>query len=385
MFNRVFLIVMDSVGIGALEDAKNYGDEGANTLLHTIGKEYNLDILRVLGLTKLIGIEEKNTRGIYMRCKTLNKNKDSLNGHYEMMCALDKIGFKTYKDGFPDELIQKIEDTIGIKTIGNIASDGVQIINELGNKHIKTGYPIIYTSCDSVLQLAAHEDVIPTEKLYEMCEKIKDIVSSDEYKIARVIARPFTGKNGKFERTSKRRDFSVDAPINVIDVLHKFNIKTTCIGKIGDLFNNRSIDISIKTSNNIDGMMKLIDFAKSNIDGFIFANLNDFDSDFGHRRDKIGYLNCLEEFNYYLPILLSKLKKDDLLIITSDHGCDPTFNGSDHTREYAPILMFNTKFKNGKMLEDRDTLADIGVTILDNFNIKNPFKIGNSIFDSFIK
>ncbi len=385
MFNRVFLIVMDSVGIGALEDAKNYGDEGANTLLHTIGEDYNLDILRVLGLTKLIGVEEKNTRGIYMRCKTLNKNKDSLNGHYEMMAAIDKVGFKTYKDGFPDELIQKIENSIGVKTIGNIASDGVQIINELGNKHIKTGCPIIYTSCDSVLQVAAHEDVISTEKLYEMCEKIKDIVSSDEYKIARVIARPFTGKNGKFERTSKRCDFSLDAPINVIDVLHKFNIKTTCIGKIGDLFNNRSIDVSIKTSNNIDGMMKLIDFAKSNIDGFIFANLNDFDSDFGHRRDKAGYLNCLEEFNYYLPILLSKLKKDDLLIITSDHGCDPTFKGSDHTREYTPILMFNSRFKKGKMLEDRETLADIGVTILDNFNIKNPFKIGNSIFDSFVK
>ena len=381
MFNRVFLIVMDSVGIGELPDAKEYGDEGANTLLHTINSESNLDVLRMLGLTRLIGMEEENTRGIYMRCKTLNKNKDSLNGHYEMMAAIEKEGFKTYPDGFSKELISKIEELIGTRILGGYNSDGIKIINELGANHIKSGYPIIYTSCDSVLQVAAHEDIIPVEKLYEMCEKIQKLVSREEYKIARVIARPFTGKNGKYERINKRRDFTHDAPINVLDVLHKLNIKTTCIGKIGDLFNNRSIDVSIKTSNNIDVMMKLIDFAKSDLHGFIFANLNDFDSDFGHRRDKEGYLSCLEEFNYYLPILLSKLKKDDLLIISADHGCDPTFKGSDHTREYTPILMFNSGFKTGKLLKDRESLADIGVTILDNFNIKNPFKIGNSIFD----
>ena len=385
MFDRIFLIVMDSVGIGEMDDSINYGDSGANTLLHTIGNDYNLDVLRMLGLTKLIGLEEENTRGLYMRCMTKNDSKDSLNGHYEMMCAsLDKP-YKIYPDGFPQELIDEIEESIGTKTLGNMPSDGVEIINELGNKHILSGYPIIYTSADSVIQVAAHEDVISTEKLYEMCEKIRKIVSKDEYNIARVIARPFTGKDGRFERTTKRRDFSNDAPINVLDVLQKLNIKTTGIGKIGDLFNNRGMDVNIKTNNNIDGMMKLIDFAKSDINGLIFANLNDFDSDFGHRRDREGYLSCLEEFNYYLPILLSKLKKHDLLIITSDHGCDPTFKGSDHTREYTPILMFNPTFKKGKMLRHRDTLADIGATILDNFNIKNPFNIGKSIFDDLKK
>lgn len=381
MFNRVFLIVMDSVGIGALPDADKYGDEGANTLLHAIGDNYNLDVLKKLGLTTLIGRKEEDTRGLYMRCKTYNDSKDSLNGHYEMMAGLLDKSFKTYPDGFPKTLIKEIEDFIGTKTLGNIAEDGVKIINDYGSKHIKTGYPIIYTSCDSVIQIAAHEEVIPLEKLYDICEGIRKIVSKDEYKIARVIARPFTGKNGVFERTNKRRDFSNDAPINVLDVLHRFNIKTSCIGKIGDLFNNRSIDVSIKTNNNIDGMMKLIDFAKSDIDGLIFANLNDFDSDYGHRRDREGYLNCLEEFNYYLPIFLSKLKSNDLVIITADHGCDPTYKGSDHTREYIPILIYNNRFKKGKLMHHRETLADIGATILDNFRIKNPFKIGRSIFE----
>lgn len=381
MFNRVFLIVMDSVGIGAMEDANKFGDEGANTLLHAIGKDYNLNVLRKLGLTTLIGYEEEDTRGMYMRCKTFNPNKDSLNGHYEIMAGLLDNSYKTYPDGFPQDLIDEIEGFLRTKTLGNVPEDGVKIINDLGDKHVKTGYPIIYTSADSVLQVSAHEDVIPVDILYEMCEGIKTIVSKKEYRIARVIARPFIGKNGEYERTNKRRDFANDAPINVLDVLHKCNIKTTCIGKIGDLFNDRGIDVSIKTSNNIDGMMKLIDFAKSDIDGLIFANLNDFDSEYGHRRDREGYLDCLEEFNYYLPILLSKLKKDDLLIITADHGCDPTYKGTDHTREYVPILIYNTRFKKGKLMRHRDTLADIGATILDCFNIRNPFDIGKSIFD----
>ncbi len=386
MFKRVFLIVMDSVGIGALDDAANYGDEGTNTLLHAIGNDdYNLDVLKMLGLTTLIGIKEKNTRGIYMRCKTFNPAKDSLNGHYEMMGGILDTTYKTYPDGFPQELVDEIEESIGTHTLCNMPADGIKVLDEFGDKHMKSGYPIIYTSADSVIQVAAHEDVINVDRLYEMCEAIKKIVSKDEYKIARVIARPFVGKYGEFERTSKRRDFSNDAPINVLDILHRFGIKTTCIGKIGDLFNNRSIDVSIKTKDNIDGMMKIIDFAKSDIDGFIFANLNDFDSDYGHRRDREGYLACLEEFNYYLPILLGKLKKDDLLIITADHGCDPTHRGTDHTREYTPIMLFNTSFKKGKLLRHRDTLADIGATVLDNFNIKNPLKIGKSIFDDFKK
>ena len=381
MFNRVFLVVLDSLGVGATDDAGFYGDKGANTLLHTIGDKYNLDVLELLGLTTLVGKEVKNTRGIYTRITPQGNFKDSLNGHYEMMGAISKVQYKTYPDGFPLELISKIQHEIGLEVIGNEASDGVKLINKLGQMHMKTGCPIIYTSADSVLQVAAHEDIIPVEDLYQICERIFKIVSTDEYKIARVIARPFTGKEGSYVRTGKRKDFSCNPPINVLDFLDKAHIQTICIGKIADLFNDKSIAVKIKTKDNIDGMMKLIDFAKGNFDGLLFANLNDFDSDYGHRRDKEGYLKCLEEFNYYLPIFLKNLKKNDLLLITADHGCDPTFKGSDHTREMVPLLMYSPIFKKGKRIPDRRSLADIGATILDNFGIKNTLGIGRSIFE----
>ena len=376
MFKRVFLVVLDGLGIGS------ENNDRANTLLHTIGDKYNLDILELLGLTSLIGKEVKNTRGLYMRACPKNIMNDSLNGHYEMMGSINKREYSVYPDGFPLELISKIQHAINREVIGNVNSDGVSIINELGQMHMKTGCPIIYTSNDSVLQVAAHEDIISSEELYDMCEKIFEIASSSEYNIARVIARPFTGKEGSYVRTNKRRDYTLNPPRNVLDYLDKVNIDTICIGKTAELFNNKSVSVKIKTTDNIDGMMKLIDFAKGNFNGLLFANLNDFDSDYGHRRDREGYLKCLEEFNYYLPILLQNLKKDDLLILTADHGCDPTFKGFDHTREMVPILIYNKQFKKGKHMEDRDTLADISATILDNFKIKNTLGIGTSIFDS---
>ena len=385
MFKRIFLVVLDGLGIGYTEDAEKFGDKGANTLKHTIGEEYNLDVLETLGLTKLIGKEEENTRGLYMRANPLNQGKDSLNGHYEMMGAVSKSPYKTYPDGFPLELISKIQHAIGREVIGNVACDGVRIINDLGEMHMKTGAVIIYTSCDSVLQVAAHEDVISTEELYKICETIRQITKDEDYKIARIIARPFTGKLGSFTRTSKRRDYALDPPINVLDLLDRNSINTICIGKIADMFNNKSINVKIKTNDNIDGMMKLIDFAKGEFEGLLWCNLNDFDSSYGHRRDREGFLKCLEEFNYYLPIFLKNLKKDDLLIITADHGCDPTFKGSDHTREMVPILIYNPLFKKGKMLKDRNSFADIGATILDNFNIQNSIGVGSSIFEDLKK
>ena len=380
MFKRVFLVVMDSLGIGS---TSNFGDESANTLLHTIGETYNLDVLELLGLTSLIGKEEENTRGLYMRCIPINKMKDSLNGHYEMMGAVMDNPYLVYPDGFPLELISKIKNAINRDVIGNIASDGIEIINELGQMHIETGAVIIYTSCDSVLQVAAHEDIISVDELYDICKKIREIIDEGDYRIARVIARPFSGKVDSFYRLSKRRDFSVDPPKNCLDLLDRNNIDTICIGKIGDMFNNKSIKVSIKTKDNIDTMMKLIDFAKGDFNGLLFANLNDFDSNYGHRRDREGYLKCLEEFNYYLPIFLKNLKKDDLLILTADHGCDPTYEGFDHTRELLPILVYNKAFKKGKYMHHRNTLADISATILDNFKIENTLGIGESIFDSF--
>ena len=385
MFNRIFLLVLDGVGIGGAEDAHKYGDENTNTLLHTIGKVYNLDVLEKLGLTSLVGAEVSGKRGIIMRCKTLNPCKDSLNGHYEMMGAISKSPCKIFSDGFPDDLILKIKNATNRDVIGNISSSGTGIIDKLGEMHIRTGALIVYTSSDSVLQIAAHEDIIPLEELYKICEIVREIVNDPEYNIARVIARPFTGKIGNFTRSSKRKDFSLDPPINVLDILNKNKIPTISIGKISDLFNDKGFDVKIKTSSNIDTMLKVVDFAKNDFNGLLFANLNDFDSLYGHRRDKEGFLKALEEFNYYLPILLKNLKKDDLLIITADHGNDPTHKGSDHTREDVPILLYSPVFKNSKTLEDRSTLADIGATILDNYSIRNELGIGSSIFDSLRK
>ncbi len=385
MFKRVFLVVMDSVGVGEAPDAEKYGDKGANTLLHTMGDAYNLNVLEKLGLTTLVGKEEENTRGIYMRAKPINLAKDTLNGHYEMMGIVQKTPYKTYPDGFPLELISKIQQATGREVIGNIAASGTEIIEKLGEMHMKTGAIIVYTSADSVLQIAAHEDIIPVEELYKICETVREITKSDEYKIARIIARPFIGKPGSFTRTPKRHDYALDPPMNVLDLLDRRGIETIAIGKISDIFNNKSIAVKIKTKDNIDGMMKLIDFAKGEFKGLLFANLNDFDMLYGHRRDRVGYLKALEEFNYYLPILLKNLHKDDLLIITADHGNDPTFKGTDHTREYIPILMYSPIFKKGKRLPDRDTFADIGATILDNFNVKNELGLGTSIFNEFKK
>ncbi len=385
MFKRVFLVVMDSVGVGEAPDAEKYDDVGANTLLHTIGNAYNLDVLEMLGLTTLVGKEVKSTRGIYMRAKPMNLAKDTLNGHYEMMGIVQSTPYKTYPDGFPLELISKIQQATGREVIGNIAASGTQIIEDLGEMHMKTGAIIVYTSADSVLQIAAHEDIIPVEELYKICETVRELTKSDEYKIARIIARPFIGKPGSFTRTPKRHDYALDPPLNVLDLLDRRGIQTIAIGKISDIFNNKSIAVKIKTKDNIDGMMKLIDFAKGEFNGFLFANLNDFDMLYGHRRDREGYLKALEEFNYYLPILLKNLHKDDLLIITADHGNDPTYKGTDHTREYIPILMYSPLFKKGRRLEDRETFADIGATILDNFNVKNELGIGKSIFNEFKK
>lgn len=383
MFKRIFLVVLDSCGIGETLDASKYGDTGANTLLHTIeNKNYNLNVLEKLGLTKLIGKEIENTRGIYMKARPLNLAKDTLNGHYEMMGVVCKEPYKTYPNGFPLELISNIQKITSREVIGNVVASGTEIINELGEMHMKTGAIIVYTSADSVLQIAAHTSVVPLEELYDICEKVRELTKGEYYRVARVIARPFTGKPGNFTRTSDRKDYALDPPLNVLDLLDKNSIRTIAIGKISDIFNNKSINVKIKTKDNIDGMVKLIDFAKGKFEGLLFANLNDFDTLYGHRRDKEGYLKALEEFNYYLPTLLKNLTKDDLLILTADHGNDPTFKGTDHTRENVPIILYNPLFKKGLMLEDRSTLADIGATILDNFHIKNELKVGKSIFDT---
>lgn len=382
MFKRIFLLVLDGLGVGYEENDNNYTNN-ANTLLHTIGSSYNLDVLETLGLTSLVKEEYTQTRGLYMKCKPMNIYKDSLNAHYEIMCSFIKKPYLTYPDGFPLELISKIKQVTGYDIIGNVNMSTDKIINELGEMHIKTKSLIVYTSDDSILEVAAHEDIVPLQELYEICNKISEIVSSDEYRVSRVIAVPFTGKH-EFTQLSRRKDFVLDPPINALDLLEKNRVNVIGIGKVNDMFNDKCIGVKIKTHDNIDTMLKVVDFSKGNFNGLLFANLNDFNN-YGIKRDKTSYKEALEEFNYYLPILIKNLHKDDLLIITSDHGCDPTLEGFDHSREMLPILIYNPMFKKGKHLNNRETLADIGATILDAFNIKNELGVGTSIFDELRK
>jgi len=294
-----------------------------------------------------------------------------------MGVILDKP-FATYPNGFPILLISEIQRVTGREVIGNCVASGTEIIKELGEMHMNTGALIIYTSADSVLQVAAHESVIPVEELYEICENISKIVFRDDYRVGRVIARPFVGKPGDFSRTPRRKDFTKVPPLNFMDLLYDKGFDVIALGKIKDIFADKSITTGIKTTNNIDGLMKLVDFTRGDFNGLCFLNLNDFDSQFGHRRDKDGYLKCLEEMDQYLPIFINKLKEDDLVIFTADHGNDPTFKGTDHTRENVPVLFYSKKFKYYGKLPIRQTFADIGATIIDNFGINNELEIGTS-------
>ena len=382
MYDRIFLIVLDSLGVGATADAVKYGDEGANTLGHIIEKgNYNLNVLEKLGFLNLVGVNKERTIGYRTIMKPKNLAKDTLNGHYEMMGLIEEKPFQTYPDGFPLELISEVQHAVGREVIGNVVASGTEIIEELGEMHMKTGAIIIYTSADSVLQVAAHESIVPVQELYNICKKISEIVLTDKYKIGRVIARPFIGKPGEFVRTPKRKDFTVVPKENYLDLLFRNKIEVLALGKIGDIFANKSITTSIKTSNNIDGLMKLIDVAKSDFKGLCFLNLNDFDTLYGHRRDRDGYLRALEELNYYLPIFLNRLKPTDLVIFTADHGNDPTYTGTDHTREDVPMIAYSTSMKSSGELEPRDTFADIGATIIDNFDIDDTLKTGTSFLE----
>ncbi len=378
MFKRVFLIVMDSLGVGEALDAEKFGDKGANTLGSLVMYDgYHLPVLTKLGLLELAG-KEKGTHGYHGILMPQNKAKDTLNGHYEMMgIVLDKP-YQTYPDGFPILMISEIQRVTGREVIGNCVASGTEIIKDLGEMHMKTGAIIVYTSADSVLQVAAHESIIPVEELYQICEKISKIAFREEYKIGRVIARPFTGKVGEFVRTPRRHDITKEPPRNYLDLLYEKGLDVIALGKIGDIFAGKSITTSLKTVNNIDGLMKLIDFTRKDFNGLCFLNLNDFDTLYGHRRDRDGYLKALEELDRYLPIFINKLKEDDLVIFTADHGNDPTFVGTDHTRENVPLLIYSKKFKYYGELPIGNTFANIGATIIDNFGIENTLNMGES-------
>lgn len=385
MFKRIFLLVLDSLGVGEAIDANLYNDTGANTLKH-INDNHELFIpnLEKLGFMNTINMSDNpDTEAYYTIAKPTNVGKDSLTSHYEMMGIRTVQPFKLFNEkGFPRELLEKIEQATGKRIIGNKAVNGEQIINELGERHLSYGSLIIYTSTDSTLQVAAHEDVVPIPKLYQYCEKIRKITLDDEFRVARVIARPFNGKPGKFKFTQDRCDYAVKPPKkSVLNSLKDNGYSVISIGKINDIFDGEGITKIIKSSNNnMDTLTKLTDIMTKKFNGLCFINLNDFDALYGHNRDIEGYANAIEELDVEIPLILNKLEADDLLIITADHGNDPTFPGNSHTRENVPVIIYSRKFLSPKKLEPLQTMADIGATIAENFEIDKP-EIGKSFLD----
>lgn len=383
-FKRVFLMILDSLGVGEALDATNYNDSGANTLGH-IKEKYDLFIpnLKKLGFLNTINMDEnKEVEAYYTIARPTNPGKDTLNGHYEIMGVKNDIQFKSFTEtGFPRELLNEIEFATGRKVIGNINADGIEIINELGERHLQYGFLILYTSNGSNLQIAAHENVIPVSKLYEYAEKIRKITLREEWKIGRVIARPFTGKPKGFKFTNERQDYAVKPPtMSILNFLKENGYSVISIGKIADIFDQEGITKTIKAKNNNEALNKLNDIMTKNFTGLCAVNLNDFDSEYGHKRDVEGYAKEIEELDVEIPMILNKLETDDLFIITADHGCDPTYRGSDHTRENVPVIIYGRNLKEPKKLEILDSMADIGATIADNFEVGRPF-IGTSFLE----
>ena len=385
MFNRIIVIVLDSVGIGEAPDAHLYGDVGTHTLAH-ICEEYstiqlpNLCKLGLANIAKLPGINEVSSpTACYGKMIETSVGKDTMTGHWELMGLHVSYPFQTYPDGFPAALIQAFEQQTGRKVIGNKPASGTEILDELGEIQMQTGEWIVYTSADSVFQIAAHEQVIPLDELYRACEIARELTLQPEFAVGRVIARPYVGETGAFRRTSNRHDYAIVPPEpTVLDHLKEAKKEVVAVGKISDIFSGQGITKSIHTSSNLDGIQQTIEQLKSDFEGLLFTNLVDFDSLFGHRRDPVGYGKALEQFDQWLPEIINHLNDNDLLIITADHGNDPTHSGTDHTREYVPILAYNKKRRAGQSLGVRTTFADVGATILDNFGISN-FTNGTSL------
>lgn len=347
---RGFIVVLDSFGIGQAPDAEKFGDVGANTIGAVSKSKYlNVPNLTKMGLFNIDGVDsnfKESHIASVARLKEISMGKDTTIGHWEMAGVVSKEPLPTFSNGFPNEVIKEFENEIGRGTLVNKAYSGTKVIEDYGEEHIKTGKLIVYTSADSVFQIAAHEDVVSPEKLYEYCRVARKILKG-KYGVGRVIARPFSGKVGSFERTPRRHDFSIEPPKDtMLDVLQKAGKKTITVGKIYDIFAHRGIDEFCYTTSNTDGISKTLDVAKNqNFDGLCYVNLVDFDMKYGHRRDVDGYAKALSEFDECLPEFCESLKDDDFLMITADHGCDPSFKGTDHTREYVPFIIYGEKIK----------------------------------------
>ncbi len=388
-YKRVHLIVMDSVGIGEAPDADLFNDTGADTLGHIAEHMNGLHMpnMAKLGLSNIREIKgiDKAEKPLahYTKMQEASVGKDTMTGHWEIMGLNIDTPFKTYPEGFPEKLIQKLEAETGRTVIGNKPASGTAIIDELGKEHMETGALIVYTSADPVLQIAAHEDIIPIEEQYRICEMARELTKNDEFLVGRVIARPFIGEPGAFKRTSNRHDYALK-PFDrtVMNELKDAGYDVIAIGKISDIYNGEGVTDSIRTKDNMDGMDGFIRTMDQPFTGLSFLNLVDFDAQFGHRRDPEGYGKALEEFDARLPEVFEKMTEEDLLIITADHGNDPTAPGTDHTREYVPLLAYSKRFSaEGEELPVRKTFADIGSTVADNFNVKHP-KFGESFLTS---
>ena len=391
MYKRIFVIVLDSLGIGAMPDAARFADEGADTFGHILEKTKTLNIpnLRRLGFLNLKcggdmkGVE--SPEGRFMRMREASNGKDTMTGHWEMMGIKTEKPFRTFTEhGFPAELIKELEKQCGKKVIGNKSASGTEIIEELGEEEIRTGSMIVYTSADSVMQICGNEETFDLEELYRCCETARRITMKDEWRVGRVIARPYIGmKKGEFKRTSNRRDYALKPPApTVLNALKDAGNDVIGVGKIHDIFCGEGITKTYHSESSVHGMEQTIDVCKEEFTGLCFVNLVDFDALWGHRRNVEGYGKEIEKFDEKLGVLLECLSQDDLLILTADHGNDPTYTGTDHTREYVPLLAYSKKMKEGGKMPDTDTFAVIGATIADNFDIRMPEgTVGYSILE----
>ena len=390
MYKRIIILVMDSVGIGHASDAAKFNDEGSNTLGHieaTAGL-IHCPTLRSLGLANIADIKTDETpvMGAYGKMEEVSTGKDTTSGHWEMMGHPVTVPFPTFYDGFPKELMDTFTKETGYGYLGNEVASGTEIIERLGVEHMKTGKPIVYTSADSVFQIAAHEDVIPLEDLYRMCEITRNKVCVGDYYVGRIIARPFIGKPGHFVRTSNRHDYSRMPEHRMVQQeLQAAQIPTVAVGKIGDIYAHVGWDESYPTKSNAHGMNVVPYLLGSSFEsGLMMVNLVEFDSLYGHRRNVEGYKRAIEDFDYQLSGLLPLLKDDDLLIITADHGNDPTWHGTDHTREHVPLLAYSPSKKEAIDLGLRHSFGDIGQTVLANFGL-SPYAVGTSFLKDIMK
>lgn len=376
-FNRIVLMVLDSAGIGEMPDAASWGDAGADTLGHILeSRKVNLPNLQTIGLANIRPLQDlpaiENPSGNYGKCTLKSNGKDTTTGHWEMAGIVLKKAFPTFPEGFPPRIIDEFVEQAKLPgVLANIPASGTEIIKQFGEEHVKTGKPIVYTSADSVFQIAAHEEVIPVERLYEICHIAREILDGED-KVGRVIARPFLGETAEtFKRTENRHDYAVPPPPdNLLPLMKDSGLDVVCIGKIASIYDSMGVTEDLTAKNNDQAIDQTINALNTESKGLIFSNLVDFDMLYGHRRDTEGYAKALEHFDQRLPEILEAMLEDDLFIITADHGNDPTKEGSDHTREYAPLLVYGKSAKKGVNLGTRQSLSDIGQTIAENFGLQ---------------